>query len=232
MVALSPSREYIADSFVFRAALRREKLAARMALDEKTHSALSTCLEAHLAALLTPLRPQILAFYAPVRGEFDARPLASILIERGWQAAMPIVQATNAPMIFRTWTPSSAMNTDRHNIPFPSTGPTVIPTIVLLPLVAFDTQGFRLGYGGGYFDQTLAILVPRPLAIGVGFELGHVNDIWPQPHDIPLDAVLTEAGIVRHAQAGRTLDLWQSLNASDLASVAISVNHDKKEGLT
>jgi 5,10-methenyltetrahydrofolate synthetase len=67
-----------------------------------------------------------------------------------------------------------------------------------LPLVAFDSQGFRLGYGGGYFDRTLAALVPRPFSIGVGFELARAKDIRPQPHDIRLDAMVTEAGIVRH----------------------------------
>ncbi len=100
-------------------------------------------------------------------------------------------------MSFRTWTPSSAMTTDRYGIPIPLGGQEVLPDIVLLPLVAFDPQGFRLGYGGGYFDRTLGSLVPRPLAIGVGFELARVADIRPQAHDIPLDAVVTEAGIER-----------------------------------
>lgn len=198
MAARSPSSEHTADSFVFRAALRREKLAARMAIDEKTHGAWSARIEAHLAALLTPCPSQVLAFCAPVRGEFDARPLASLLIERGWQAAMPIVETTDAPMSFRPWTPSSAMTTDRHGIPIPADGQNIHPAIVLLPLLAFDPQGFRLGYGGGYFDRTLAALVPRPVAIGVGFQLAQVPDIQPQAHDIPLDAVVTESGIVRH----------------------------------
>lgn len=194
----SPSSEHITDSLVFRAALRREKLAERMALDEETRAALSARIETRLAALLTPLSPRTLGFCAPVRGEFDTRPLASLLIERGWQLAMPIVEVTNAPMSFRVWTPSSAMDCDHHGIPFPVDGQTVVPDIVLLPLVAFDPQGFRLGYGGGYFDRTLAVLVPRPLTIGVGFELARVADIRPQAHDIPLDAVVTEAGIIYH----------------------------------
>lgn len=198
MAALSPSNEHIADSFVFRAALRREKLAARTALDEKTRAALSARIEAHLATLLMPLPPQTLAFCAPIRGEFDVRPLASLLIERGWRTAMPVVEAADAPMRFRTWMPSSAMDIDRHGIPIPTGGQDIVPDIVLLPLVAFDPQGFRLGYGGGYFDRTLATLVPRPLAIGVGFELGRVADIRPQAHDMPLDAAVTEAGIVHH----------------------------------
>lgn len=197
MPAPSPSSEHIADSSVFRAALRREKLAARTALDETTRAALSARIEKHLAALLTPLPPRTLSLCAPIRGEFDVRPLVSLLIDRGWRAAMPVVEAAAAPMSFRSWTPSSAMTRDRHGIPIPAKGQTVIPDIVLLPLVAFDPRGFRLGYGGGYFDRTLATLVPRPLAIGVGFELARVADVRPHRHDIPLDAAITEAGMVR-----------------------------------
>jgi len=197
MPSLPHSDKHIADSLIPRAALRREKLAARMALDEASHAALSARIESHLAALLAPLPPQTLAFCAPVRGEFDARPLASLLLERGWQAAMPVVIESDAPMRFRRWTPACTMGVDRHGIPIPQDGPDVVPDIVLLPLLAFDAQGFRLGYGGGYFDRTLAALVPRPLAIGIGFELGRVADIRPQTHDIPLAAVVTEAGILR-----------------------------------
>ncbi|OHC61847.1 MAG: 5-formyltetrahydrofolate cyclo-ligase [Rhodocyclales bacterium RIFCSPLOWO2_02_FULL_63_24] len=198
MTAPSPSDEHTVDSSVFRATLRHEKLAARSALDEKVRHALALRIEAHLEALLLPYPPQTLAFCAPVRGEFDARPLVSRLIERGWRAAMPIVEVADAPMIFRIWIPSSAMDIDRHGIPVPLGGAKISPDIVLLPLVAFDRNGFRIGYGGGYFDRTLAALVPRPLAIGVGFELGRVADILPQAHDLPLDAIVTEAGIMRH----------------------------------
>lgn len=230
MIAPLPSGEHIADSCVFRAALRREKLAARMALDENTRLALSTRIEAHLAALLLALAPSTLAFCAAVRGEFDARPLVSLLVRRGWQAAMPVIAAVPAPMSFRTWTPSSAMGRDQYGIPFPLDGAAIVPSIVLLPLVAFDAQGFRLGYGGGYFDRTLATLVPRPQAIGVGFELGRVADIRPRAHDIVLDAVVTEAGIVRPIQQNQTVDPRRASDPADLASAAISVDHDKKEG--
>jgi 5,10-methenyltetrahydrofolate synthetase len=197
MKSLPPSAEHKPDHQFFRAELRREKLAARMALAAATHAALSARLEQHLAALLLPLAPQTLAFCAPVRGEFDARPLASRLIGRGWRAALPVVTAVDAPMHFHAWTPSSAMGADRYGIPVPLDGAELMPDIVLLPLVAFDAQGFRLGYGGGYFDRTLAAMVPRPLAIGVGFELARVPDIRPQAHDIGLDAVVTECGVLR-----------------------------------
>lgn len=197
MAAVSPSGEQIADSSAFRTALRRDKLAARMALEHGVRQAWAARLEAHLAGLLDPLPPQVLAFCAPVRGEVDLRPLASLLIERGWRTAMPVVEAAAAPMHFRAWTAASAMGRDRYGIPVPAAGETLSPSVVLLPLLAFDAQGFRLGYGGGYFDRTLAALVPRPLAIGIGFELARVADIRPQAHDIPLDAVVTEAGIER-----------------------------------
>ena len=199
MKPLSPSAEHAPDQGVFRAALRREKLAARLALDPVAHAALSANLEQHLAALLLPLAPQTLAFCAPMRGEFDARPLAARLLERGWQAAMPVVTAVAAPMSFHAWTPSAAMSSDRYGIPIPADGAAVKPDIVLLPLLAFDAQGFRLGYGGGYFDRTLAAMVPRPQAIGVGFEVGRVADIRPEAHDIGLDAVVTETGLLRFA---------------------------------
>jgi 5,10-methenyltetrahydrofolate synthetase len=198
MPPLPPSSEHTADSFVYRATLRRERLDARLALDENSHAILSSDIESGLEALLTPLPPQTLAFCAPMRREFDARRLATRLIGRGWRIAMPVVVSAAAPMVFRTWTPDTEMALDRHGIPVPAAGEELRPAIVLLPLVAFDPQGFRLGYGGGYFDRTLAAMVPRPLAIGVGFELGRVADTLPQAHDIPLDATVTEAGIVHH----------------------------------
>lgn len=194
------------DSPGFRAALRQEKIAARLALDPATHAELSARLAAHLEPLLlaqaatlatpTTSTTPTLAFCAPVRNEFDARPLASRLIRQGWRAAMPVVIAPAAPMIFRAWTPHAPMSRDRHGIPIPTAGEELVPDIVLLPLVAFDAAGYRLGYGGGYFDRTLVVQVPRPLAIGVGFELARAPSIHPQAHDVPLDAVVTEAGIL------------------------------------
>lgn len=183
-----------ADSAAFRTALREEKLAARRALDAAAHAAHSARIEAHLRAWLGTRPPACLAFCAPFRNEFDARPLVAELIAQGWQAAMPVVIAVDAPMIFRAWTPDAAMTTDRYGLPIPAGGAEVTPDIVLLPLVAFDAAGFRLGYGGGYFDRTLAALIPRPLAIGVGFELARADSIRPQPHDLPLDLLVTEAG--------------------------------------
>ena len=97
-------------------------------------------------------------------------------------------------MTFRAWAPDSTMSVDRHGIPIPADDAVLVPDVVLLPLVAFDMRGFRLGYGGGYFDRTLVGIVPRPFTVGIGFEVARVDTIQPQAHDIPLDAVVTEAG--------------------------------------
>ena len=91
------------------------------------------------------------------------------------------------------------MVTDRYGIPSPADGDFLQPQALLIPLLAFDASGFRLGYGGGYFDRTLANLRPRPLAIGIGFELCRVETVHPEAHDERLDAVITEEGITRFA---------------------------------
>ena len=121
----------------------------------------------------------------------------SELILRGWRACQPVVVAPAAPMHFLAWTPDAPMTADRHGIPIPATAPCAAPDVLLLPLVAFDGEGYRIGYGGGYFDRTLAALRPRPLTIGVGFEVGRVDSVRPQAHDIRLDLIVTEAGASR-----------------------------------
>ena len=181
-----------------RAALRREKLAAREALPPAEHARLSVQVEDHLEQEFARLAPGGIAFCWPIRAEFDARPLVARLIACGWQASIPTVLTRDAPMVFRPWTPQTIMGTDPYGIPIPA-GSEISPPphIILLPLVAFDARGFRLGYGGGYFDRTLAMLVPRPTTIGVGFELARTAGINPQAHDISLDAIATEAGLAR-----------------------------------
>jgi 5,10-methenyltetrahydrofolate synthetase len=154
----------------------------------------SSALAGHLAALLSRLAPNCLGFCWPYRGEFDARPLASRLVEVGGQAALPVILGAGQAMVFRVWTPESPMLEDRYGIPIPASGAHVVPDVILMPVNGFDAAGYRLGYGGGYFDRTLESLVPRPVAVGVGFELARVETIRPQPFDERLDYLATEAG--------------------------------------
>jgi 5,10-methenyltetrahydrofolate synthetase len=188
------------EATLFRRQLRQQKIAAREALPAAVHGPASQAIEAQLTDFLGSRPPETLAFCWPVRGEFDCRPLVLRLLQAGWRACQPVVLAPAAPMVFRPWTADTPMTRDRHGIPIPAVEATTVPDLVLLPLVAFDEQGYRLGYGGGYFDRTLATLAPRPQAIGVGFELARVSSVRPQDHDVPLDAVVTEAGIRRFAR--------------------------------
>lgn len=199
MAPAEPSGNQEPDSIAFRAELRRTKIAARQALPPLEHARASAFIEMHLATCLATRvaerSPQTIAFCWPLRNEFDCRPLVQRLLAQGWRACQPVVVQQEAAMIFRPWMPDTPMTTDRHGIPIPAGSDTVVPDVVLLPLVAFDAQGYRLGYGGGYFDRTLAALSPRPLALGVGFELARVDSVRPQPHDIRLDAIVTEMGM-------------------------------------
>jgi 5,10-methenyltetrahydrofolate synthetase len=178
-----------------RSVLRRQCLATRMALTADAHAAASRSILAHLETFLMPRSPGIIAFCAPIRAEVDCQPLIEKLLAAGWQAAMPAVIAPASPMLFRPWSPATAMTADPHGIPIPDTTVAVIPSVVLLPVLAFDRAGYRLGYGGGYFDRTLVALHPRPLSVGVGFHQSSVDTLSPTPHDVPLDVAVTEQGL-------------------------------------
>lgn len=168
-------------------------IAAREALTPAQRALASTQIEAYAQSLLTRLAPRIVGFCWPIRGEFDARPLMARAIATGVTAAMPVV--CGGGMFYRAWAPGSAMALDRHGIEYPAAGETLAPDVILMPLVGFDAGGFRLGYGGGYFDRMLAALTPRPLALGIGFELARIADLEPAGWDIPCDYIATEAGL-------------------------------------
>lgn len=200
MTKTPASLDNSADSLAFRAAIRRGRLAARLALasDGNQHAACAAQIEQHLMDWFSAHSPTSFGFCAAIRGEFDAQPVAKRLIAHGWQAAMAVSLQANSPLEFRQWTPQSTMTTDHHGIPVPQSTVVAAPDILLIPLVAFDAQGFRLGYGGGYFDRTLAALakrLPKPLAVGVGFELAKVDSVYPQEHDEAMDFIITEIGI-------------------------------------
>ena len=182
----------------FRQALRRKSVEQRLALPADTCNSLSAAICAHVRRHFPYLGGQHVAFCWPLRNEPDLRPLMLSWLESGttgFRALLPVVLDTNAPLSFRAWTPDSPMCDDRFGIPTPSTGDFLQPQALLIPVNAFDAAGYRIGYGGGFFDRTLAALNPRPLAIGVGFELSRVDSICPEAHDICLDAVVTEAGV-------------------------------------
>ncbi len=179
----------------WRRALRQEMAARRVALADAEHAALSARIVEHARAALT--RPKIAAFCWPIKHEPDVRTLLESWRAAGVRAALPVVIAEHEALRFREWTPETPLAADRYGIPTPSAGDWLTPDLILLPLNGFDAAGYRLGYGGGYFDRTLAALSPRPLAVGVGFETNRVASIRPQPHDQHLDWIITENGAFR-----------------------------------
>ena len=154
-------------------------------------------IEARLRALLDEPTVSILGVYWPFQAEFDPRPLIDWLSARGSKVALPAVVDKKGPLEYRAWRPGEPLVDGVWNIPIPCKREIVVPQAVLAPLVGFDRQCYRLGYGGGYFDRTLAALSPRPRAIGVGFELSRIETIYPQSFDVPMDVVVTEAEIRR-----------------------------------
>ena len=137
----------------------------------------------------------IVALYWPFKGEFDPRFLVRQWRATGARAALPVVVRKDAPLEFREWWPGVATRKGVFDLPVPVDTQVLRPDILLIPPVGFDAQGYRLGYGGGYYDRTLAAMHPPPLKIGVAFELSRIASIHPQPHDIPMDVVVTETGL-------------------------------------
>ena len=170
-------------------------MARRAALSAAQHDALSARIVAH--ALTTLPAPVVAAFCWPIKHEPDVRGLLAAWARAGVRTALPVVVAEGQPLAFREWAPEAVLAPDRYGIPTPTAGAWLTPDLILLPLNGFDAAGFRLGYGGGFFDRTLAALAPRPLAVGVGFEINRIDSIRPAPHDQRLDWIVTENGAFR-----------------------------------
>lgn len=184
----------------WRKAERMRLRAARQDLSVADRASVGAAIAAHLRALLQRRfdggRDRVISAYWPIKGEPDLRGVMTDLYEAGVTVALPIVERKAAPLVFRRWTPRTGMVRGDWNIPVPSAeSPAVTPDITLGPLVGWDGAGYRLGYGGGYFDRTFAALAPRPVSIGIGFQAARLATIYPQPHDVPFDFILTEDGI-------------------------------------
>lgn len=180
----------------WRRAERQRLIALRMALPPAERRAMGVRITASLREIVAE-RPGVLGIYWPFRAEFDPRPLVDSLVAARRQVALPVVIDRRGPLEYRAWAPGEPLVAGVWDIPIPEKREIVLPAMVLAPLVGFDRAGYRLGYGGGYFDRTLGAMNPRPLAIGVGFAAQAIGTIYPQPFDIPMDLIVTEEGIWR-----------------------------------
>lgn len=195
----------------FRKAKRAELLERRAALSFHDRQRYAESLTAHLLTAVDLNGYPVLGFYWPIRGELDLRDFARRHVEAGLTAALPVVVTKNAPVEFWRWQPGASLRRGHWNIPVPVERHAVAPDALLIPLVGYDAAGYRLGYGGGYYDRTLGDRTlgdrtltaqnGRPLCIGVGFDDAALETIHPQPHDIPMDIIVTERRVQRFERA-------------------------------
>jgi len=190
--APSPSNDW-ADVRLWRKAKRQVLIERRVALLPSDRAAAQKRITERLTPVLAETAVRLLGFYWPFKGEYDPRPLVRTLHKNGVPLALPVVVGKAQPLIFRPWWPRAPMALGVWNIPYPTDGEPVQPDVLLVPLVGFDGAGYRLGYGGGFYDRTLEAMPTRPRTIGIGFTLSRLRTIYPQPHDIPMDQIVTDA---------------------------------------
>ena len=176
-----------------KSAARKAAFARRKEAFDTAHGAQS----AYLSEVLAGYRGVPLAGYAPMRTEIDPLPAMAEAAAHG-PVGMPVIRAASTPLDFREWTPECAMIAGTFGAFIPERGEWIEPEIVIVPLVAFDRKGGRLGYGGGFYDRTLERLRARraTLAIGFAFAAQEAEGLPLEPTDQTLDLIVTEAGII------------------------------------
>jgi 5-formyltetrahydrofolate cyclo-ligase len=191
-----PDDDRAPDAGADRKALRRRLIAERRAMPDRSSRAAR--LEAVLGAWLGQRSDTTIGAYWAIRGEFDALPVLSrwMAAASGRQVGLPVIDPATQRLRFRAWWPGCPMRDDAFGIPVPDGTDTLDPTLLLVPCVGFGPGGVRLGYGGGFYDRTLAGGGSRPATAGIAFAHAFVPRLVAQPHDIPLDVVLTEEGVV------------------------------------
>jgi 5-formyltetrahydrofolate cyclo-ligase len=187
--------------------LRTDLIARRQTLPLELRRQAAEIICGGLNRLQATLDRSVIGFYWPIRYEINLLAWARALAQADKVTlCLPVVVQPGSPLEYWRWTQDTEMRPGIWNIPVPVERRTVTPDLMLAPLVGFDNDRYRLGYGGGYFDRTLGAARPRPIAIGVGYEFGAMETINPQPHDIRMDAILTEQRAMLPAAWGKLDD--------------------------
>lgn len=170
---------------------RRELLAKRAGMPAAVRAEADAAIAAALDAQLSRFEG-VLGFYWPIQHEFDARTTVSawLAASPGRRAVLPVVIKRATPLKFRQWDPGTPMQPAGFGTSVPASGEWLTPDALLVPLVGFDRQRYRLGYGGGYYDRTLAALPRRPDTTGIGYRLCALDSIEPQSYDLQLDRII------------------------------------------
>ena len=187
MPSLEPSRD--------KKTLRRQLQAERQSLIDRHLRAMH--LQEVLRVWLMDRDDKAIGAYWPIKGEFDALPALFRWTEADEERCigLPVTDKTTKQLSYRMWFPGCEMEDDAYGIPKPKDTPEFHPTLLLVPCVGYGPKGVRLGYGGGFYDRTLATLQPRPFTVGLAYSFGFLPWLEAEAHDVPLDAVLTEDGV-------------------------------------
>ena len=185
-----------------KAALRRALVAQRLALPDRWQRA--EALQRVLRLWLLNQTDTVIGAYWPIKGEFDPLPALHRWKEDGElvdepqrrRIGLPVINKQHKTLTFHAWYPGCEMEEDAYGIPKPKNTELIVPTLLFVPCVGYGPGGYRLGYGGGFYDRTLAALRPKPYTVGLGFANGLLPGLEPEPHDVPLDALLNELGVV------------------------------------
>ena len=176
-------------------ALRREAKARRSVANERLADEAGERVRAHFAARIKPPPDAVIGGYWPFDAELDAAPLLTHLHGLGHSCAVPAVAGPDEPLVFRAWRPGDQLLAGRLGEPRPDPdAPELRPNVLLVPLLAFDRAGYRLGYGGGYYDRTLAVLrdIGTVLAVGLAYAAQEVDTVPRDARDARLDWIVTE----------------------------------------
>jgi 5-formyltetrahydrofolate cyclo-ligase len=179
-----------------RAALRRKLIQDRLDLPQRLE--LAEQLQSVLRIWLVRRPETTIGAYWPIKGEFDPLPALYRWSEAhpDRRIGLPVVDRDHGTLTFRVWYPGCPMEEDAYGIPKPKDTETFEPQLMILPCLGYGPCGLRLGYGGGFMDRTLAQLQPRPATAGVGYGHGFLPFLKAEPTDVPVDAMLTEDGVV------------------------------------
>lgn len=175
----------------WRRAKRAELIAARLAVPAADRIAAADRISRQLDDLIAPGKGSVISLYWPFRGEPDLRGWMRTAFDSGARIALPVVAEKARPLLFREWTPGGKLERGVWNIPVPAEGAELLPNVIISPLVGYGPDNYRLGYGGGFFDRTLAAMTTPRQVIGVGYKSSALPTIFPQPHDIPMDRIVT-----------------------------------------
>ncbi|MCA8933841.1 MAG: 5-formyltetrahydrofolate cyclo-ligase [Rhodospirillaceae bacterium] len=184
-----------------KAALRSAAAVRRAEAHGEDAAGKAARLARHALALVPADDGIVVSAYAAMRDEIDPLPLLAELAGRGCRIALPVVTGAGQPLVFRAWAPGAPL----VPAPFgtrvpPETAEVLVPDVVLVPMLAFDRRGYRLGYGGGFYDRTLTGLREANeflLALGLAYAEQEVPRLPTEDHDAPLDAIVTPDGVVR-----------------------------------